>query len=79
MFTASHNPPEYLGIKFIPDYAGPATSDITDELMKNLDMPFEIQGHGAVAKYDFSSDVSFFLFLLHPVNPNLLILKRLKN
>ena len=20
MFTASHNPPEYLGIKFIPDY-----------------------------------------------------------
>lgn len=56
MFTASHNPPEYLGIKFIPDYAGPATSDITDELMNNLDMPFEIQGHGAVAKYDFSSD-----------------------
>ena len=30
MFTASHNPPEYLGIKFIPDYAGPSTSDITD-------------------------------------------------
>lgn len=56
MFTASHNPPEYLGIKFIPDYAGPATSDITDELMKNLDMPFEIQGQGAVVKYDFSSD-----------------------
>lgn len=56
MFTASHNPPEYLGIKFIPDYAGPATSDITDELMKNLDMPFEIQGQGAVKKYDFSSD-----------------------
>ncbi len=56
MFTASHNPPEYLGIKFIPDYAGPATSDITDELMNNLDMPFEIQGQGAVVKYDFSSD-----------------------
>ena len=30
MFTASHNPPEYLGIKFIPDYAGPATSEIKD-------------------------------------------------
>ena len=29
MFTASHNPPEYLGIKFIPDYAGPATTEIT--------------------------------------------------
>lgn len=36
MFTASHNPPEYLGMKFIPDYAGPATSEITDELMKNI-------------------------------------------
>ncbi|MEG3072220.1 MAG: hypothetical protein RQM92_16455 [Candidatus Syntrophopropionicum ammoniitolerans] len=23
MLTASHNPPEYNGIKFIPDYAGP--------------------------------------------------------
>ncbi len=36
MFTASHNPPEYLGIKFIPDYAGPATSDITDEIVSNF-------------------------------------------
>ena len=29
MFTASHNPPDYLGMKFIPDYAGPATTEIT--------------------------------------------------
>lgn len=36
MFTASHNPPEYLGIKFIPDYAGPATSEITNAITKNL-------------------------------------------
>lgn len=36
MFTASHNPPEYLGMKFIPDYAGPATSEITDEIVNNL-------------------------------------------
>ena len=41
MFTASHNPPEYLGIKFIPDYAGPATQEITDKLIENLDKPFE--------------------------------------
>ena len=41
MFTASHNPPEYLGMKFIPDYAGPATSEITDEIVGNLDKPFE--------------------------------------
>ena len=32
MFTASHNPPNYLGIKFIPDYGGPATSEITDKI-----------------------------------------------
>ena len=36
MFTASHNPPEYCGIKYIPDYAGPATSEITNELIQNL-------------------------------------------
>lgn len=37
MFTASHNPPEYLGMKFIPDYAGPATDEITKEIVNNLD------------------------------------------
>lgn len=40
MFTASHNPPEYLGMKFIPDYAGPATSEITDEIVSNLDKDY---------------------------------------
>jgi len=32
MLTASHNPPEYNGIKYIPDYAGPATPAITKRL-----------------------------------------------
>jgi alpha-D-glucose phosphate-specific phosphoglucomutase len=32
MLTASHNPPQYNGIKFIPHYAGPATLDITDDI-----------------------------------------------
>lgn len=36
MFTASHNPPEYLGMKFIPDYAGPATDKITNDIVSNL-------------------------------------------
>lgn len=36
MFTASHNPSEYLGIKYIPDYAGPATDDITKKIAANL-------------------------------------------
>jgi phosphomannomutase len=37
MFTASHNPPAYMGIKFIPPYAGPATQDITDSIIANVD------------------------------------------
>ncbi len=32
MLTASHNPPEYNGIKFIPEYAGPALPEITNEI-----------------------------------------------
>ncbi|WP_287582991.1 phosphoglucomutase/phosphomannomutase family protein [Candidatus Borrarchaeum sp.] len=37
MITASHNPPEWNGIKYIPDYAGPALPDITEEITKNID------------------------------------------
>lgn len=32
MITASHNPPNYNGIKFIPWYAGPAMPDVTDDI-----------------------------------------------
>jgi phosphomannomutase len=34
--TASHNPPEYCGMKYIPDYAGPATNEITEQILKHL-------------------------------------------
>ena len=36
MITASHNPPEYNGIKYIPEYAGPATNEITDEITEKI-------------------------------------------
>lgn len=36
MLTASHNPPQWCGIKYIPDYAGPATPEITDEIVSNV-------------------------------------------
>ncbi|OAT80234.1 phosphoglucomutase/phosphomannomutase family protein [Desulfotomaculum copahuensis] len=36
MLTASHNPPEYNGFKFIPDYAGPALPHITKEIEDNI-------------------------------------------
>lgn len=32
MITASHNPPEYNGVKFIPHYGGPASTEITQEI-----------------------------------------------
>jgi alpha-D-glucose phosphate-specific phosphoglucomutase len=34
MITASHNPPMYCGIKFIPHYAGPAFPEITSSIEK---------------------------------------------
>lgn len=57
MFTASHNPPEYLGIKFIPDYAGPATQEITDKLMENLGKEFSTGCKAKTVQYtDFSEE-----------------------
>lgn len=32
VLTASHNPPEYCGIKFVPEYAGPALPDVTERI-----------------------------------------------
>lgn len=56
MFTASHNPPEYLGMKFIPDYAGPATSEITDKIVENLDKEYCFGAKGSIEKVDFMPD-----------------------
>ncbi|MBM7853685.1 alpha-D-glucose phosphate-specific phosphoglucomutase [Desulfohalotomaculum tongense] len=36
MLTASHNPPEYNGYKFIPEYAGPALPHITKQIEENI-------------------------------------------
>ena len=55
MFTASHNPPDYLGMKYIPDYAGPATSEITDEIVSNIDKNYADMPNGSVEKVDFSA------------------------
>lgn len=39
-FTASHNPPEYCGIKYIPHFGGPATNEITNDILLHLkDIP----------------------------------------
>lgn len=36
MITASHNPPAYNGIKFIPEYGGPAHKGITDRIVEHV-------------------------------------------
>lgn len=56
MFTASHNPPEYLGIKFIPDYAGPATKEITDKIVANIDKEFAFGSFGTIERCDFADE-----------------------
>ena len=50
MFTASHNPPEYLGMKFIPEYAGPATDDITSQIVANIGKDLPDSGGGQLVK-----------------------------
>lgn len=56
MFTASHNPPEYLGMKFIPDYAGPATDDITSQIVANLDKEIPQTENGYFSLVSFDED-----------------------
>lgn len=59
MFTASHNPSEYLGIKFIPDYAGPATTEITNEIVNNIhnisDITFSDRSSGKLEEKSFKN------------------------
>ncbi|MFC6786955.1 phosphoglucomutase/phosphomannomutase family protein [Halobaculum halobium] len=39
MVTASHNPPEYNGVKFIPDDGAPALPEVTERIEANLREP----------------------------------------
>ncbi len=56
MLTASHNPKEYQGIKFIPPYAGPATKEITDEILKFLDKETTPTFDGKITKTELDSE-----------------------
>jgi phosphomannomutase len=52
MITASHNPPQYNGIKFIPSYAGPATEDITEAIEEHLSTVQSVPGLPTEHRYD---------------------------
>jgi len=56
MLTASHNPKEYQGIKFIPNYAGPATKKITDEILRYVDCTAEFSNGGAIIEKNLEEE-----------------------
>ena len=68
MFTASHNPAPYCGIKYIPDYAGPATPEITDAIVANIegadDAPPSGRNVDKISSFDPKSDYLQFIYTL---------------
>ncbi len=56
MITASHNPPKYLGIKFIPPYGGPAEDCMVQAITNNLNNEFTKKGKGFIKKVSFEDD-----------------------
>ncbi|NDJ22791.1 phosphoglucomutase/phosphomannomutase family protein [Nostoc sp. B(2019)] len=68
MFTASHNPAPYCGIKYIPDYAGPATPEITDTIVANLkgasDDLTGSSSSGSISIFDPKPDYLKFIYTL---------------
>ncbi len=67
MFTASHNPAPYCGIKYIPDYAGPATPEITDTIVANIadavDTPPSSRA-GKISTFDPKPEYLQFIYTL---------------
>lgn len=68
MFTASHNPAPYCGIKYIPDYAGPATPEITDTIVANIegadDSPPSSSRASQISTFDPKPDYLQFIYTL---------------
>ena len=55
MVTASHNPPEYNGVKFIPSDGAPALPDVTEDVVSRLAEPDRLPEaeRGEVRRHDF--------------------------
>ncbi|CQH62216.1 phosphohexomutase (phosphoglucomutase / phosphomannomutase) [Halobacterium hubeiense] len=52
VITASHNPPEYNGVKFIPEDGAPALPAVTEAIEANLREPVEGARQGEVREAD---------------------------
>jgi phosphomannomutase len=72
MFTASHNPALYCGIKYIPDYAGPATTEITDTIGANIEYAADTLPSSSwasrISTFDPKPNYLQFLYTLLDVN-----------
>jgi len=57
VFTASHNPAAYLGLKFIPADGAPALPEVTDSIEEHLRAPEPLapSEHGSVTEVDFAA------------------------
>ncbi|PSQ18105.1 phosphoglucomutase [Halobacteriales archaeon QS_8_69_26] len=58
MVTASHNPPEYNGVKFIPDDGAPALPEVTEAIEANLAAPDPVapDEYGRIREADLAAD-----------------------
>lgn len=72
MITASHNPPEYLGIKFIPTYGGPAEDSTVKEIAANLETKFTAGEGKEYKKVSFEEEYTAHI-------KNLIDFKQIKN
>ena len=56
--TASHNPPGYNGVKFIPGEGAPALPDVTEDVVDNLETPQSLpaEEHGEITERDLVAD-----------------------
>jgi alpha-D-glucose phosphate-specific phosphoglucomutase len=72
-FTASHNPPQYNGIKFSPDWGGPALPETTRDLEARIR---SLQDGAAVESMDYDRAVA--RSLVEEIDPHPAYLERLK-
>lgn len=77
MFTASHNPPAYCGIKYIPDYAGPATREITDAIVAAIPHVSDARGERDRPIVGFAPKPNYLAFIYSQVDVECLRAARL--
>ncbi|HTB21750.1 MAG TPA: phosphoglucomutase/phosphomannomutase family protein [bacterium] len=75
-FTASHNPPEYGGLKFNPHWGGPATKDITHDIEERAEA-LEKGGAGGVKRMPLKDAEA--KGLVHRIDPMPAYLKKIES